>query len=50
MTKSERKISFKIRVTAKNFNSTSNLMFNSEFESFEVSILIEYLIGPYRTS
>jgi len=33
-----------------NFNLTSNLMFNSEFELFKVSILIKYLFGPYRTS
>jgi hypothetical protein len=33
-----------------NFNSTSNSMFDSEFELFEVSILIEYLFGPYQTS
>jgi hypothetical protein len=26
---------------------TSNLIFDSEFELFEVSILIEYLFGPY---
>jgi len=25
-------------------------MFDSEFELFEVSILIEYLFGPYQTS
>jgi hypothetical protein len=33
-----------------NFNLTSNLMFDSEFELFEVSIFFNYLFGPYRTS
>jgi len=37
-------------VTVINFNLTLNSMFDSDFELFEVSILIKYLFGPYPTS
>ena len=47
--KSKKKVT-EYQVTAINFNSTSNSMIDAEFEFFEVSILIEYLFVPYRSS